>query len=166
LQPAAKILLAGSTFITLLLSSCIVADREHKRSFIPPVFKTRFVFAEGNCGGLLSYQGAQAYKLQSQVVTELQEKGRDFFRGANGGEAQWASSYFYGGNWTPTPIVDARAGDGPLALMHCAKSKSWLWPSGIAEAAERPGGYYKAAGGRWLIVLPQQGYLVAIASDR
>ncbi len=53
-----------------------------------------------------------------------------------------------------------------LGNMYCAMEHSWLWPADIAGALRQKGGFYQTGGGRTLIVLPEQGYVVAVASDR
>ncbi len=151
--------------VLLIRGGCVVADTEWQRRAIPAKLKTGLFYAEGSCGNILSYQGAQVFSLSARTVAALDAEGLHFFDDINA-PANRAPHTYFAGEWKRTPIADATKPDGSLYLMHCAMNRSWRWPSGIPEAIQQTGGFYQTGGGRTLIVLPKLGYVVAVASDR
>jgi len=160
-----KVIGVSIACVLLIRGGCVVADMEWQRRAIPAKLETGLFYAEGSCGDILSYQGAQVFSLKTRTVAALNAKGLRFFDDINA-PANRAPHVYFGGEWKRTPIADAAKPDGSLYLMHCAIDHSWRWPSGIPEAIQEPGGFYQTGGGRTLIVLPKLGYVVAIASDR
>ncbi|MEG8224100.1 hypothetical protein OSJ57_26490 [Sphingomonas sp. HH69] len=144
---------------------CVIAAMEWQRRAIPAKLETGLFYAEGGCGDALSYQGAQVFSLKTRTIAALKSNGLSFFDDIDA-SANRAPHTYFGGKWQKTPITDATKPDGSLYLMHCAMNNSWRWPAGIPEAIQRTGGFYQTGGGCTLIVLPEQGYVVAIASDR
>lgn len=165
MNTAAKVIVVSIACVLLARGGCAVAEMEWQRRAIPAKLETGLFYAEGNCGGILSYQGAQVFSLKSRTVAALKSRGLSFFNDIDA-PANRAPHRYFSGNWQKTPITDAAKPDGSLYLMHCAMNHSWGWPAGIPEALQRTGGFYQAGGGRTLIVLPEQGYVVSIASDR
>jgi hypothetical protein len=157
----------GVSFACVLLArgGCAVAEMEWQRRAIPAKLETGLYYAEGSCGDILSYQGAQVFGLSARTVAALKSKGLSFFDDIDA-PANRAPHNYFGVKWQKTPITDATKPDGSLYLMHCAIDHSWRWPAGIPEALQRTGGFYQTGGERTLIVLPDQGYVVAVASDR
>ncbi len=148
----------------LLRGGCTFTDMQYKRELIPAKLKTGLFYAEGSCGGLLSYQGAYIFNLDRETIESIERDKLQFFSDIDT-SMNAASEPYFDGEWKQTPFPDERS-DGSLSNMYCAIEHSWRWPSGIPDALRRPGGYYKSAGGRVLVVLPRQGYIVAIVSDR
>lgn len=160
----AKVACAVIVCTALIRGGYVTANMEFQRRAIPAKLATGMFYAEGSCGDILSYQGAYLFDLKSETIAALQSKGAHFFDDIDSPTNRAPHSYF-GGRWRPTPMPDT-ARDGELGNMYCGMARSWRWPGGIPQALQRPGGYYQTMGGRTLIVLPQQGYVVAIASDR
>lgn len=132
---------------------------EYKKGFIPAKLRFGSFYAEASCGDIFSYQGAYIFDLKRETIKALNKNDQHFFDDIETPINAARRAYFYG-EWKPTPFPDS------LGNMYCAMEDSGRWPGGIPEALRRPGGYYKTGGGRTLIVLLQQGYVSAIASDR
>jgi len=165
MNKAAKVIgvVVGSVF--LVGGGCTIANMEYQRRAIPAKLATGMFYAEGSCGDWLSYQGAQVFTLKKHTIAALKSEGLHFFEDI-GSPTNRAKHAYFGGKWQTTPIPDAGKSDGPLANMYCAMERSWRWPAGISKALQHAGGFYQTGGGRTLIVLPEQGYIVAVASDR
>jgi hypothetical protein len=141
------------------------AEQRHRLRFIPAKLHTTGFYVEGrNCGDLLSFQGAYIFGLDASTTTELRKRGIRFFGDIDVGGNQAPAAYFSGG-WRSTPIPDT-AINAVLGNMLCAMDGISRWPKGITDALRRPGSFYQTAGGRSLLVLPNLGYVVAVASDR
>jgi len=165
LNRSVKVIGVSIACVLLARGGCVVADMEWQRRAIPAKLETGLFYAEGSCGDILSYQGAQVFSLTERTVAALKSRGLSFFHDIDT-PANRASHRYFSGKWQKTPITDATKPDGSLYLMHCAMKHSWGWPAGIPEALQRTGGFYQTGGARTLIVLPERGYVVAIASDR
>lgn len=160
-----KIMLAITLIVLLVRGGCTVANMEHQRKAIPAKLRTGMFYAEGSCGDWLSYQGAQVFSIEKGTIAALKSEGLHFFDDIDSPKNRATQPYFSGA-WQITPIPNAGKADGLLHNMYCAMNKSWRWPAGIPDAVSRQGGFYQTKGGRTLIVLPEMGYIVAIASDR
>jgi len=150
--------------VAVLRGGCVAMNMEFQRAAIPAKLATDMFYAEGNCGDFTSYQGAQAFRLKASTIKALKAQGIKFFADINAPANRASRAYFHG-DWLPTPFPDI-ARDGPLGNMYCGIAGSWTWPKGLPEAINRPGGYYQTLSGRTLIVLPNEGYIVAVGSDR
>lgn len=145
--------------VLILRGGCAAADMEIKKGFIPAKLEIGSFYAEGSCGDIFSYQGAYIFDLKRETIEALNKNGQHFFDDIKTPINAARRAYFYG-EWKPTPFLNG------LGNLYCAMEDNGHWPSGIPEALRQPGGYYQTEGGRTLIVLPQQGYVIAIASDR
>lgn len=141
-----------------------MADMAIKKQAIPAKLFTGLFYAEVNCGSILSYQGAYVFDLDASTISSLRAEGLHFFDDIEDPRNRALNNYF-GGEWLETPLP-ANKREGMLANMHCAMGESRRWPKAILPALSRPGAYYQTGGGRTLIVMPEIGYVVAIASDR
>jgi hypothetical protein len=131
---------------------------ERQRAFIPSKLGTGRFYAEGSCSDLSSYQGAFVFSLDGSTKQKIKAEGLRFFDDVR-------SSYFIGGTWRETPFPTERA----LFNMVCANQRSWAFPKDISAALKQPGSYVLSRTNndpRNLIVLPDLGYVVFVASDR
>lgn len=164
IRTALAVSLCMTLCVLLLQGGCAVLNMQFQRAAIPHKLETDMFYAEGNCGDFTSYQGAQAFRLKASTIIALKAQGIKFFADINAPANRASRAYFHG-DWLPTPFPDI-ARDGPLGNMYCGIAGSWTWPKGLPEAISRPGGYYQTLSGRTLIVLPNEGYIVAVGSDR
>lgn len=145
-----------------LVSSC--ADWRLHRDHLPQKLRTTSFYAEGHCGGLLSYQGAYAFGLAPDTVQALRRERLAYFDDIEAtGDAP--RRRYFSGPWRATPVAARELADG-LGNLGCGPAHSWNWPKGVEAALSKPGGYYQHFGARWILVLPDLGLVVGVASDR
>ncbi|QND70027.1 hypothetical protein [Tardiphaga robiniae] len=130
---------------------------EYQRALIPSKLGTGWFYAEGSCGDLSSYQSAFVFSLDGSTKQKIKAEGLRFFDDVQ--------SRYFGGTWRETPFPN----EGVLFNMVCAAQRSWAFPKDISAALKQPGSYFLSPTNnnpRNLIVLPDLGYVVFVASDR
>lgn len=151
--------------ILLPQAACSVLNRNYQRRLIPQKLATGWFYAEGNCGGLLGYQGAFAFDLAEETISALRREGLAFFDDINA-PAKAAEINYFRGEWRSTPLPPSAFSDGSPGNLHCGEENSWWWPKGVLHALKHSGGYYQSSAGRSIYVLPGLGLVVGVASDR
>lgn len=143
-------------FLVVAWGAYTLYEMEHQRAFIPSKLGTGWFYAEGSCGDPSSYQGAFVFSLDGSTKQKIRAEGLHFFDDVQ-------SRYVGGGTWRETPFPN----EDVLFNMVCAAQRSWAFPKDISAALKQPGSYFLSLNSRRnLIVLPDLGYVVFVASDR
>jgi hypothetical protein len=79
MRRSAKAIGVSMACVLLVRGGCVVADMEWQRRAIPAKLLTGLFYEEGNCGDILSYQGAQVFSLKARTVAALNAEGMHFF---------------------------------------------------------------------------------------
>jgi hypothetical protein len=159
-------LLVGALFVAFPAACVPLVTIHMQRQSLPQKLRTTWFYAAGSCNILLSHQGAFAFGLRQETISQLELQGIKFFDDIRSAENGVRRSYFSNRDWRETPVSDMALGHGVTFNLHCGPAHSWLWPRGVETALKRPGSYYTDSGPRGLFVIPSLGLVVASASDR
>lgn len=75
-----KVIGVSSACVLLARGGCVIANMEWQHRAIPAKLETGLFYAEGSCGDILSYQGAQVFSLKARTVAALKSKRLELLR--------------------------------------------------------------------------------------